>query len=422
MSSGSPDLRSVVRPERELHPLESRPFAHLLRARRAQSRRASSWDRTGGNRDYLTVEPGQTVTLLETEGPGCVTHTYCALAFPDLADFRNAILRCYWDGSDAPSVEVPMGDFFGVAHARVRELASVFVAVNPGFGSSHGLNAYFPMPFEDGARVTLEHRGEAALGGPLQAFWYHIDYELYDHPLPEGALRFHARFSRERRTVPVGASPNETHHPGLNLDGTENYVALDTIGRGSMAGLLLEIDNVGGGWYGEGDDMVFVDGEEWPPSIHGTGTEEIFGGGACPSTEYTGPYTGFHLVESSSFEGLVAMYRWFANDPIVFQRSLRWSVEHGHANNFANDYASVAYWYQEPVVAAPPLPPPDELRPAFGDGYEEARELLFSSASKAREARRYEDFRRIAHAGREFYAGRWDQALRDLSEVIKELG
>lgn len=407
---------------RRSHPLSARPFAHLLRAPAARSFRASSWDRSGGNRDYLTVEPGQTVTLLETDGPGCINHTYCAFVFPEITDYRDAILRCYWDGSTVPSVEVPVGDFFGVAHGRIRELPSLLVAINPGFGSSHGLNAYFPMPFDSSALVTLEHRGETPLGGPLQALWYHIDYELYDRPLPEDTLRFHARFSRELRTTPVGPHPDQTHHPGVNLDGAENYVALDTDGRGRLAGLVLEIDNVAGGWYGEGDDMLFVDGEEWPPSSHGTGTEEIFGGGACPSSEYAGPYTGFHLVESQAFDGLVAMYRWFVHDPICFDRSLRWSVEHGHANNFANEYASVAYWYQEPLSSrVPPLPGAAELRPALGEGYAEARELLLSSASKARDERRFEDFRRIARAGSAFYAGRWEQAVSDLKGVLAEI-
>jgi hypothetical protein len=89
-------------------------------------------------------------------------------------------------------VEVPLGDFFGIAHARILELRTALTAVNPGLGSSHGLHAFFPMPFATGARITLEHRGERALGGALPAFWYHIDYETYDVPLPDDTLRFHA--------------------------------------------------------------------------------------------------------------------------------------------------------------------------------------------------------------------------------------
>ena len=115
--------------------------------------------------------------------------------------------------------------------------------------------------------------------------------------------------------------------------------------------------------------MVFVDGDAWPPAIHGTGTEEIFGGGACPTREYAGPYHGFHLIESPDWAGLVGAYRWFVQDPIRFTRSLRWTVEHGHANNFANDYASVAYWYQtEPHATFPALPARVALRPPAAAG------------------------------------------------------
>lgn len=176
------------------HPLHRHPFSSLFTSTGARSRRASSWDRRGGNLDFLMVGPGDTAVLLEYDGPGCVTHLYCALAFPELTDYRDAILRCFWDGETTPSVEVPLGDFFTLAHARVRFVCSALVAVNPGFGSSHGLHAYFPMPFSRGARITLEHRGDRPLGGALPAFWYHVDYETYERDLPDDALRFHAQW------------------------------------------------------------------------------------------------------------------------------------------------------------------------------------------------------------------------------------
>ncbi|HTO59217.1 MAG TPA: DUF2961 domain-containing protein, partial [Pseudomonadales bacterium] len=146
------------------HPLQHHPLRTLFTHTGARSRRASSWDRTGGNRDFITVESGETAVLLEHEGPGCITHFYCALALPELTDYRDAILRCYWDGEATPSVEVPLGDFFALAHARIRLVRSALISVNPGFGSSHGLNAYFPMPFSTSARVTIEHRGDQPLG------------------------------------------------------------------------------------------------------------------------------------------------------------------------------------------------------------------------------------------------------------------
>ena len=400
------------------HPLDRHPLAALFTATGARSRRASSWDRTGGNMDFLVVLPGESAVLLEADGPGCVTHVYCALAFPELTDYRDAVLRCWWDGESTPSVEVPLGDFFTLAHARVRAVRTALTAVNPGFGSSHGLHAYFPMPFATHARITLEHRGERALGGALPAFWYHIDYETYDRPLPPDMLRFHAQWRQERSTVPVGPHPNRQLHGGINLDGAENYVALDATGAGQMVGLVLEIDNIAGGWYGEGDDMVFVDGVEWPPAIHGTGTEEIFGGGACPTQEFAGPYHGFHLIESPDWSGLVGAYRWFVQDPIRFTRSLHWTVEHGHANNFGNDYASLAYWYQgEPHAPFPPLPGRDALRPSLPVVYDEARAAFFAAVAAALASGSADEVHRIAALGEAFYAGRFAETLASLGRT-----
>jgi Protein of unknown function (DUF2961) len=398
------------------HPWRQQPLSALFTYTGARSRRSSSWDRSGGNLDFITVGSGQTVTLLEQEGAGCITHVYCALAFPELTDYRDAVLRCYWDGETTPSVEAPLGDFFGIAHARVRLMQSALTAVNPGFGSSHGLNAYFPMPFSNGARITLEHRGDRPLGGIFPALWYHIDYETYDEPLPDDVLRFHAQWRQEKPTIAVGPQPNAQLHNGINLHGTENYVALEAIGKGQMAGILLEINNIAGGWYGEGDDMVFIDGESWPPSIHGTGTEEIFGGGACPSSEYAGLHHGFHLIESPDYGGLVGAYRWFVHDPIRFTSSLRWTVEHGHANNFANEYASLAYWYQsEPHAPFPALPARDDMRPPLGPAYDEARAALLAAVGDAiRQMPDAAQLIRVAALGAPFYAGRFEEALHGL--------
>ena len=358
------------------HPFDRQIFGSLTRTPQAISRRSSSWDRTGANRDYIRVGPSETAVLLDQEGAGCITHLYAALIVPDLTDYRDAIIRCYWDGESEPSVEVPFGDLFGIAHCRIREYSSALHAINGGFGGSVGTNLYLPMPFAEHALITIENRSDSALGGFNEALWFHIDYETYAD-LPSDVLRFHAQWRQERPTAPIGDEVNITLHDALNLDGVDNYVALDASGEGNFVGLFLEVDNIAGGWYGEGDDMVFIDDEPWPPSIHGTGTEEIFGGGACPSYEYNSPYTGFFQMENADFSGHVAMYRWYVADPIRFSRSLKWTVEHGHANNFANNYSSVAMWYQsEPHAPFPVLGGRDELRPSLGPDYEEARDLI----------------------------------------------
>lgn len=336
----------------------------------------------------MRVGPGETITLADVDGPGLITHFYAALALCDPFDFRDAVIRMYWDGEELPSVEVPLGDFFCLPHCRVRDFRSALVTVNPGMPGSHGMNAYFPMPFTDGARITLTHEGTAVLGGVIGALWYHIDCEELDEPPGEEVGRFHAQWRREVTTRSIDEKvTNRQLWAGSNLTGEENYAMLEAEGRGQVVGINLQVDNVAGGWWGEGDDMWFIDDEAWPPSVHGTGTEEVFGGGACPDTEYAGPYSGFHLIEhlgSASWAGKSAMYRWFVTDPVRFSRSVRATIEHGHANNFENDYTSVAYWYQtEPHLPFGALPSAAERWPRMPEGFDELRARLAALAGTA---------------------------------------
>ncbi len=328
--------------------------------RDSTSARVSSYDRSGRNADMRSVAPGRTLELADIPGAGCIRHIYFTIGGPPHY-LRDLVLRMYWDGETSPSVEVPFGDFFGLGHERVRFFRSLLVTVNQGTGiaGTYGFNSYFPMPFANGARLTLTNEGEA----PVGAVWYHIDYEKLER-LNDNVGRFHAEWRREN---PTTAIPGEPPHNGVNRTGMENYVILEAKGRGNLAGYFLNVDNLVGGWYGEGDDMIFIDGEKWPPSFHGTGSEEIFGGGACPNSEYAGPYTGFYLVGNQNYAGKVSMYRFFVTDPIRFQKSIRVTIEHGHANDLANDYSSCAFWYQtEPHAPFPALPSALERRPRTG--------------------------------------------------------
>jgi hypothetical protein len=344
--------------------------SHILR--KTHTCRSSSWDRSGRNHDYLTLRPGETVSLLEELGPGRLTHIYWTTIDASRFHFRQLVLRAWWDGEPTPSVEAPLGDLFCVPHCTPVPVQSLGAVVNPGDSSvlTWGLNLYLPMPFASSARVELTYDPIPGLPVESMDFWYHIDMERYDEPLPPDLGRLHAQWRRENPTTPKeGAAPNSEYWNGANLDGLENYVALEAEGTGQMVGLHLQVDNIAGGWYGEGDDMVFVDGRpgaQWPPTYPGTGTEEVFGGGAGPNHAYSGPYTGFHMVENADHSGKNAMYRWYLADPIRFERSLIWTIEHGHDNNYASDYTSVAYWYQiEPHAPFPPLPDGNARLPRF---------------------------------------------------------
>lgn len=319
-------------------------FTDLMTPTDTSTARVSSYDRTGGNHDFNSLAPGESMDLANLAGSGVIRHVYFSILGGEHY-LRDLVIRAYWDGSKTPCVEVPFGDFFGLGAERPRFFSSLMVTVNPGdlgvFGT-FGFNSYFPMPFAKGAHLTLTNEGKE----PVGAIWYHIEYEKMAK-LPPNLSRFHAAWNRVNKTVPIGEKINVTQHDGVNKTGDDNYVLLDTEGHGTLAGIFLNIDNSMGSWYGEGDDMIFIDGEHWPPSYHGTGTEEIFGGGACPTAEYAGPYTGFHLINNLDFSGKVSMYRFYINDPIRFQKSIRMTLEHGHANNIANDYSSTVFWYQD---------------------------------------------------------------------------
>ena len=327
-------------------------LAALPYYRESTSRRVSSYDRTGGNRDYLTIEPWETRVLADIEGPGIIRHIWCTIASDDKYYLRNIVLRMYWDGEPNPSVESPIGDFFGVGHG----VAKHFISLPLTMTCDRGFNSYFPMPFSRRARIEVENQSDK----PVRAFYYHIDYEVLPG-LDENMLRFHAKWRRENPTEAMEYPPGVE---GKNLTGEDNYLILEAYGRGKYVGCVISIYGLKPGWWGEGDEMIFVDGEKWPPSIHGTGTEDYIGAAWGFKFEFYGPYHGLPLKGNPDWTGASSMYRFHIEDPIYFRKSIRVTIEHGHANDRSDDWSSVAYWYQtEPHYEFTKLPPPELRRP-----------------------------------------------------------
>ncbi len=340
----------------------------LARITDAESRRASSWDRSGGNDDRLHISPGQTATLMEHDGAGCVTHIWTTISCRDPFHLRKLVLRMYWDGSASPSVEAPVGDFFGLGHAQ----RAYFVSLPLQF-FDRGLNCWFPMPFASGARITVTNETEDEA-----IYYYYVDYETYDRLEDEAALgRFHAQWRRENPTTvhepDAWADPN-ARRGRMNTSGRDNYLVLEAEGRGHYVGCHLDVDLPAPGWWGEGDDMFFIDGEPWPPRLHGTGTEDYF----CGAWNYNAlkqpfctPYYGYHFKTNADYTGKHSQYRFHVQDPIRFKKSLVFSIEHGHANDKEGDWCSTAYWYQTlPHKPFPPLLPVEQRLPYRWGGIE----------------------------------------------------
>jgi hypothetical protein len=333
-----------------------------------RSRRASSFDRSGNNSDWWTFEPGEEKVLLETARPGCVKHIWMTVGNDDTFP-RKMVIRMWWDGEPEPSVEVPLGDFFGIGHGLFKNFTSLPLQMSPADG--RGMNCWWPMPF-DQARISIQ----SECGQPCNLYFY-IDYEEYDEPTAELA-RFHAQWRRENPTqgwLDPSERLNSENFMEVwgrrpNTTGEDNYIILEAAGSGVYVGCHLNVDvfeRQANDWFGEGDDMIFVDGEPWPPALHGTGTEDYFNTAFCPTTEFSAPYHGVTHYSGNSdwpWKGKNSMYRYHIEDPIRFRESIRVTIEHGHANKLSNDYSSTAYWYQlEPHKPFPHLLPVDERLP-----------------------------------------------------------
>ena len=339
------------------HPLLSQDpstwLTDLPQAKDYVQKRVSSYDRSGGNGDARRIAGGETLTLLDADGPGMISHVWVTIASDDPNHLKALVLRMYWDGEATPSVETPIGDFFGLGLGDYHLYQSLPLSV----GGDKALNSFFPMPFQKHARITVTNEGTQR----TDAFYFNIDYRAYSKPLAADLLYFHAQY---RQAAPAKGWTNEWKSNGdplvdgkKNLNGDGNYVWMEAIGSGHFVGVTMSVLQNQDGWWGEGDDMFFVDGENLP-SINGTGSEDYFlgawdfGGRAFSYALFGAPVVGQEVAG-----GRWSLYRFHLDSPITFTKSLRATIEHGHANHRSDNLFSVAYWYQtEPHAAFPTLP------------------------------------------------------------------
>ena len=308
-----------------------------------RQRRSSSYDRTGGNDDFRVVPPGQTITVLDENGPGEISHVWFTIADKEKYHLKRIVLRMYWDDESEPSVEAPIGDFFGLGNGEYFLYQSIPLAV----GADKALNCFFPMPFQKHARITVTNQGHE----PIDALYWNIDWRQLPSPLPNDTAYFHAQY---RQATPNVAMENAK----TNLDGTNNYVWMEATGRGHFVGVTMSVIENADGWWGEGDDMFFIDGEKLP-SINGTGTEDYFlGAWDFGGKPFSYGLFGAPVVGPEKKDSRWSVYRFHLDSPIPFTKSLRATIEHGHADDRGDNFSSVAYWYQiEPHAQFPALPP-----------------------------------------------------------------
>ncbi|HOW67625.1 MAG TPA: DUF2961 domain-containing protein [Candidatus Paceibacterota bacterium] len=325
-----------------------------------KSKRISSYDRSGGNNDrFENIPAGERRTLFEVSGAGIINHIWITIAPPPPGLSRNdLVLRMYWDGNSEPSVLSPLGPFFGQGWDEAYNFVSLPLSANPVEGRA--LVSYFQMPFAKGAKIEVENQSNRK----VDAFYYYVDYVEMEK-LPDHLGRFHAWYNHQLTDAdPQGENEWDTLGPGgKNTTGERNYLFADITGKGHFVGVNYYVNSPSPMWYGEGDDMFFVDGAK-TPTLHGTGTEDYFNTSWCPKDKLSHPYFGYARVNGETgWLGRTHVYRFHISDPIYFDQSLKCGIEHGHNNVLTLDLASVAYWYLDKATGVKPIPGRQERQP-----------------------------------------------------------
>ena len=318
--------------------------------------RSSSREQTGANADARTVTPGQTLTVLDADGPGSVSHLWFTLDDSEPYALKRIVLRIYWDGESSPSVETPLGDFFGLGQGQFVKWESLLLSA----GSDHALNSWFPMPYARHAKITITDEGKQ----PLSHLYWNIDYRTYKQPLPADTLYFHATYRQAQPNHGWTKQWYENGDPAVNYrrntEGKDNYEFFEAKGHGQFVGVCLSVLQNQDGWWGEGNDLFTIDGE---PQIVGTGGEDYFLGawgfdGAQDFLLHGAPVVGAQLAGQRS-----SMYRFHLDSPVPFTQSMRFTMEHGHANHRSGQL--LLRGVLVPGRAAPRLPAPAERGCAY---------------------------------------------------------
>ncbi len=291
--------------------------------------RSSSTDPNGHNGDSRRIAPGDTLTVADVKGTGRITHLWFTIAAPSEDHLREMVIRIYWDDAKTPAVESTIGDFFGLGHGKYVEYTSSAISI----GAHKGLNCYWPMPFKSHALITVTNEGSRQ----VDALYYNLDYRL-DKKADKDLRYFHTQY-RTYFPAPVGS----------------NLTLCDTKGSGHYVGTSIAVMANSDGWWGEGNDIWFVDGEA-KPVITGTGSEDYFCGGWDFGRAFWTPYFGVPYYDNGEKGGekrgiLNTAYRWHIQDPVPFKKSLLLTLEHGRSGGdkdrkpFTNHYTTTSFYY-----------------------------------------------------------------------------
>jgi len=311
-------------------PLFNGPLGDLATLPTGRNRRISSNEQpkwNDANLDMNILPPGKALEMPVLEGPGVITHIWLTSHAGRVNELNALSLRVYWDDRKEPAIEVPLGEFFAVGQGKPAVVESVPVQVSP----TGALSCYWRMPFAKSARIVVANDNpDRTTGLYWQVDWVELD------GLPPETPYFHACYRQEYPAV-----------------AGRDYLIGDLEGRGQFVGTVMSVTVAQDGWWGEGDDFFYIDGEE-VPSLQGTGSEDYFNDawGFRPRTSH---WFGQPRWQGDSAGDSGVCYRWHVLDPVGFAKSLKIAIEHkgnrmedieGFFLDRPDFINSVAFWYQ----------------------------------------------------------------------------
>lgn len=284
------------------------------------------------------IQPGESIVLCDIEGPGVIRHIWLTV-WPTVEALQGIVIRAFWDNQKHPSIEAPLGSFFGTMHGQPRAYQSAVHSVN----ARAGLNTWMEMPFRGHAKIVIQNES-----AHKALVFYNIDLTLGDKLPPElGYL--HSAYRRENPTT-------------LRKD----FEVLPTRkGKGRYLGCVLGIRTLSSNWWGEGEFKVYLDGDEDFPTICGTGTEDYVG-------QSWGLQNAAFLYAGTCLQSndLNTIYRWHIKDPIYWKKNIRATIQQiGYRDGLyerQDDWSVCSFWYEP--IPSDPLPDMPNLKARL-EGY-----------------------------------------------------
>lgn len=304
---------------------------------------------------YKSIKAGEEVTLCDIKNSGTIRHIWMGGSFSEKAwaddreerakMLRKIVVRAYWDGQEYPSIECPLGDFMGIAHAKVTSYQSVAHSVS----ELAGLNIWIPMPFNKSARMTLTNESEKEF-----QLYYQIDYTVNDQH-KDDVGRLHVCFRRENPTT----------------QGKDFEILPKRTGKGRFIGAVIGVRTLHPGWWGEGEIKIYKDGDTDFPTICGTGSEDwvaLAYGVQQTTFQYHGCNLNFKSASTVQVKDLqsgqlvdynreyISMYRWHYPDPIYWKSACRVTMQQLGCCYFErdDDWSAATFWYES--IPSQPLP------------------------------------------------------------------